>query len=262
MCRLMGLQAGQAVPLYRFLIGGDNSFAFQSLEHPDGWGIAHHDGALPSVVKSVLPAITDELFEQLAFSVRAPTVLAHIRRATTGPVAQRNCHPFRRGQWLFAHNGQIANFDQVKDELLARVAPELRATLEGETDTEVCFLLFLTHLAKRVSLDERRPPSAALAHAFAGTLGDIREVTERPGTPVPSPLTCLVTNGWLMMGVPHGKPLSVRSSEDAAQIAQVMFSSEAISTPSVVQERFPWRDLADDEYLTVDRELRIDSASL
>lgn len=262
MCRLMGLQAAQAVPLYRFLIGGDNSFAFQSLEHPDGWGIAHHDGVEPSLVKSVLPAITDELFEQLAFSVRAPTVLAHIRRATTGRVAQRNCHPFRRGQWLFAHNGQIANFDQVKDELLARIAPDLRATLEGETDTEVCFLLFLTHLARRVSLDERRPPSAELARAFAGALGDIREVADLPGTPVPSLFTCLVTNGWLMMGVPHGKPLSVRSSEDAAQIPQVMFSSEAISTPSIIQERFPWRDLADDEYLIVDRDLQIDSALL
>jgi glutamine amidotransferase len=250
------------VPLYRFLIGGDNSFAFQSLEHPDGWGIAHHDGVEPQLVKSVLPAITDEVFEQLAFSVKAPTVLAHIRRATTGRVAARNCHPFRRGQWVFAHNGQIANYDQVKGELLARVAPELRATLEGETDTEACFLLFLTHLGRRVSLDDRDTPPAELARAYAAALADIREIADLPGTAVPSLFTVLVTNGRLMMGVPHGKPLSVRSSEDTAQIPQVMFSSEAVSTPSIIQERFPWRDLRDDEYLIVDRDLRIESARL
>lgn len=261
MCRLMALQAAEPVPLYRFLIGGDNAFAVQSLEHPDGWGIAYHDGAQPAVVKSVLPAISDELFEELAFSVRTPTVLAHIRRATSGGVAQRNCHPFRRGPWVFAHNGKIIDFEQVKSALLARIAPDLRATLEGETDTEVFFLLFLTHLQARVRLDDPRPPVKDVARAYALAVADIREIADRPGAEASS-LTCILTNGWLMMGVPHGKPLSVRCSISTDEIRQVMFSSEAISTPRILREQFPWRALQDDEYLVVDRSLAIDAASL
>ena len=262
MCRLMALKASEPVPMYRFLIGGDNAFAVQSLEHPDGWGIAYHEGDEPSLVKSVLPAITDELFEELAFSVKATTVLAHVRRATAGVVARRNCHPFRRGPWVFAHNGQIIGYDQVKDALIARIGPALRASLEGETDTEVFFLLFLTHLDALASLDDREPPTAALATAMSRTIAEIRAVADHAGAVEASSLTCIATTGALMMATSSGKPLSVRRSAVDGLTHQVMFSSEAISTPRLLRERFPWRELVADEYVVVDRELAITAGAL
>ena len=266
MCRLMALKSTEPVPMYRFLIGGDNAFAVQSLEHPDGWGIAYHEGDETSLVKSVLPAITDELFEEVAFSVKATTVLAHVRRATAGVVARRNCHPFRRGPWAFAHNGKITGFDQVKDALKARIDPALRASLEGETDTEVFFLLFLTHLESLASLDDRQPPTSALAKAMSRTLAEVRAVADQPsagGAPVEaSSLTCIATTGAVMLATSNGKPLSVRRSVADGTTRQVMLSSEAISTPGLIRERFPWRELVTGEYLVVDRELAMASGSL
>jgi len=262
----MALKATEPVPMYRFLIGGDNAFAVQSLEHPDGWGIAYHEGDEPSLVKSVLPAITDELFEEVAFSVKASTVLAHVRRATAGVVARRNCHPFRRGPWVFAHNGKIAGWDQIKDALIARVGPALRTTLEGETDTEVFFLLFLTHLGSQASLDDRHPPPAVVANAMSRAVAEVRAVADQAGAggapAEASLLTCIASSGAMLMAVSSGKPLSVRRSSGEGTSRQVMFSSEAVSTPGLMRERFPWRELMTDEYVVVDRDLAITSGSL
>ena len=36
--------------------------------------------------------------------------MAHVRAAIGSPVQQTNCHPFRHGNWLFVHNGFIAEF--------------------------------------------------------------------------------------------------------------------------------------------------------
>lgn len=267
MCRLMALRAAHPVPLYRFLIGGDNSFAVQSLEHPDGWGIAYHQGGEPSLVKSVLPAITDELFEEVAFAVTTRSVLAHVRRATAGVIAHRNCHPFRMGPWVFAHNGAITDYDRVKDELVGLLSPAHRSSLEGETDAEVFFRLFLTHLEALADLGDPTPRTAALAAALGRTLSAIRRVADpAPGAGTsagePSSLTCIASTGAVTVGVASGRRLSVRQSEDAQGSRQVMFSSEAISTPRIIMERFPWRELVHDEYLVIGPELSIESGPL
>jgi glutamine amidotransferase len=254
MCRLVGLRAARPVPLYRHLVAGDNSFAVQSLEHPDGWGLAYFAGDEPTVVKSVLPAICDELFETTALEAASATVLAHVRRATVGRVARHNCHPFRVGRWVFAHNGDVRGFDGARAGLVERIAPALRQPLEGQTDSEVFFRLFLTGLLARDALDDRRPSDDALRGALGDAVATIHAAAAVDG---PTWLTCLATNGDVMVGLCGGKPLAVRAELDGDPL--VAFSSEAIGGPSGCDG---WRPLEHDELVVVGPDLALTHARL
>ena len=67
---------------------------------------------------------------------------------------QTNCHPFRHGRWLWMHNGSIAQFNDVKRELMLAVDPSLYADVEGSTDSEAFFFL----RSRSVSRTIRRAP--------------------------------------------------------------------------------------------------------
>ena len=104
------------------------------------------------VERGLLPAHADEAFVEAARAARSRVVIAHVRDASVGPVTEANTHPFVHDQWIFAHNGTVARFKdvaRVRAELEAEIDPELRRALRGETDSERCFLIFLTRLAAR-----------------------------------------------------------------------------------------------------------------
>jgi glutamine amidotransferase len=70
--------------------------------------------------------------------------LAHVRAGTGTPVQQTNCHPFRYGNWLFVHNGYVADYQTLRRDLLFAVRPDLFSNIAGSTDSEVLFHLALT----------------------------------------------------------------------------------------------------------------------
>jgi predicted glutamine amidotransferase len=109
-----------------------------------GWYADDRADPIPAVFRSVSPAWSDRNLRELASHVRSPVFFAHIRASTGTAVQQTNCHPFRHGRWLWMHNGSIAQFLQVKRDLILEVDPALYAGIEGSTDSELMFYLALT----------------------------------------------------------------------------------------------------------------------
>jgi glutamine amidotransferase len=95
-----------------------------------------HDGAW-HVERSTETAHACERFARLPAAARL--VIAHVRQKTVGPRALVNTHPFRRGRFVFAHNGTV-------DVSTLRIAPEHLAAIEGETDSERLFAFLLTEI--------------------------------------------------------------------------------------------------------------------
>ena len=80
----------------------------------------------------------------------------------------------------------MAQWDAVRAEVERRIAPAWRRTLEGETDSERCFLLFLTHLERRAGdIEADDLPFEAVAFALAGTVAELRALAD-PGAKRPS----------------------------------------------------------------------------
>jgi predicted glutamine amidotransferase len=110
----------------------------------DGFGIAWYgDHPEPGRYRDILPAWSDCNLKSLARQIRSPLFLAHVRAATGGGTRRDNCHPFVHDNWSFMHNGQIANFDQLRRPMEAVLDDELFHARCGSTDSELLFLLAL-----------------------------------------------------------------------------------------------------------------------
>ena len=206
MCRMFGFRSVLQSHVHHSLTSADNALAVQSDAHPDGWGVAYYVSGSPHLIRSAGQARTDTIFRRVSGVVTSQTVLAHIRQATQGEIHPLNCHPFQFGRWVMAHNGDVPNFGEHRPTIIERIAPKLRPFLLGDTDSEVLFLLVLSHLSRTVDLDRKGTPIQAVVDAIRRAVDDVREIAD-PGAERASLLTVLLTDGDLMVAHQGGKDL-------------------------------------------------------
>jgi predicted glutamine amidotransferase len=218
MCRWMAY-TGSPLSIGDLLYVPENSLIVQSLHarlgveptNGDGFGVGWYgDGEIPGRYRSIEPAWNDRNLRELASQIRSRLVLAHVRASTGTPVQQTNCHPFRHGRWLWAHNGALAGFHNTKRELLLAVDPTLFPDIEGSTDSELFFYLALTF-----GLED--DPPAAVARA----VGLIEDVGRRHGEEFPVQMTVATTDGetlWAFRYSSEGRSRSLFHSTDIATL--------------------------------------------
>ncbi len=208
MCRWLAY-SGTPVLLEELLYKPAHSLIDQSLHsrlgvettNGDGFGVGWYgEAATPAVFKSVEPAWNDRNLKELAGHIRSGLVFAHIRASTGTPVQQTNCHPFRHGRWLWMHNGSIAQFHDVKRDLLLAVDPSLYPDLEGSTDSEAFFFLALT-----LGLED--DPPAAVERA----VGFIEKVGREHGIEHPIQMTVAASDGSRVWGFRYSTERKSRS---------------------------------------------------
>lgn len=204
MCRLFGFRSVIPSQVHRSLLSADNALGTQSSQHPDGWGVAFYVDGAPHVTRSPSTALNDQIFHRLSGVVASETVVAHVRKATKGSIGVLNCHPFQYGRWTLAHNGDIPRFTESRDALFQAIAPRLRRFVLGDTDSEVCFFIFLTELERMGPLTGD-PSFAAVAAALGVMATRVREASDDSANE--SLLTFLVTNGTTMAATHGGKDL-------------------------------------------------------
>lgn len=154
MCRWLAY-TGAPVEMAALITRPVNSLIHQSREsslgvealNGDGFGVGWYTDRMPepALFRSLQPAWADRNLEEISNAVESGLFIAHVRATTGTPVQQTNCHPFRHGRWLWAHNGLIRDFSHVKRDLVLAVDPELFPYIEGTTDSEVMFHLALTY---------------------------------------------------------------------------------------------------------------------
>jgi glutamine amidotransferase len=167
----------------------------------DGFGLGWYGtGEGPGVYRSVSPAWGDANLRELAAHVESPLFMTHVRAAIGSPIQETNCHPFRRGNWLFVHNGFIADFHLLRRDLMLAIDPELFANVQGSTDTEVVF-----HLALTFGLEEN--PIGALER----TVGLIEETGRRHGVTNAVQASFGVSDGESLWGVRYASGGDARS---------------------------------------------------
>ncbi len=153
MCQLLGMNCNAPTDV-TFSFRGFAQRGGHTDDHSDGWGIAFFEG--DSAVDGAghgkglrhfvdhLPACESPVAELIRrYPIKSRNVISHIRKATQGPVALENCHPFVRElwgrYWVFAHNGNLTDF-----------APRLHGCFRpvGTTDSERAFCWIMQELAK------------------------------------------------------------------------------------------------------------------
>jgi glutamine amidotransferase len=204
MCRLFGFRSVIPSQVHKSLLAAENALGVQSNRHPDGWGVAFYVDGAPHVTRSPMTALGDALFHRVSGVVASETVLAHVRKATQGQNSVLNCHPFQYGRWTGAHNGDIANFPEKREALIAEVSPKLRRYVLGDTDSEVVFFMFLSRLAEVGPLAGEHRMSDVIA-ALSKTVARVRELCDDERHT--ALLTLMVTDGTRLVATQGGRSL-------------------------------------------------------
>jgi glutamine amidotransferase len=273
MCRLYGFRSVIDSQVHQSLVAADNALAEQSERHPDGWGVAYYIDDAPHVTRSASTALHDTLFRRVSGVVSSQTVLAHVRKATQGAHTVVNCHPFQYGRWVFAHNGDIPEFERCREALEAEIAPRLRRFILGDTDSERVFFLFLSKLQRHGRLSSNFGVDV-VSEALRETVACVREIVDTPDAPKPALLTLMATNGVTMTAIEGGKELywttykkrcpdrgtcphfvgSCEAPTDSGFVNHLIMSSEPVSEDNV------WSKFSPGEVIGVDWRMRLHRA--
>ncbi|MBA2651583.1 MAG: class II glutamine amidotransferase [Tatlockia sp.] len=163
MCRFVAY-LGSEILLDDILVKPTNSIIMQSLHaretniptNGDGFGLGWYAPTIteePALFTSVSPAWNDRNLLNLTAIIKSPCFFAHVRAASLAGVTSYNCHPFVYGKWMLMHNGSISDFLSVKRHLRHLLDDDIYNWIQGETDSEHLFALFL-QLAKGKNLNK------------------------------------------------------------------------------------------------------------
>lgn len=276
MCRLFGFRSVIQSQVHRSLVAADNALGRQSAGHPDGWGVAYYVDGAPHVTRSPSHALSDALFHRVSGVVASETVLAHVRKATQGPLTVLNCHPFQYGRWVFGHNGDVPRFQLAwRRKLMDEVAPRLRRFVLGETDSEVIFFLFLTRLERHGPLHKPHVVEQVL-ESLETTMRDVRQICSPLEEGEETFLTCIVTDGTAMAAHQGGKELywsthktrcadrgtcpslspECEAPSETGFVNHLIFSSEPLQGENV------WNEMQPGETIGVDWRMRMECRQL
>ena len=212
MCRIFGFRSILLSHVHSSLVSAENALMGQSKRHPDGWGLAYYASDTPHIIKSTTSAETDELFKSISGVVTSQTVLAHIRKATHGKLSIINTHPFQYGRWTFAHNGNIKNFNEIKNEITKKHHSSISPYCLGDTDSEALFFLLLSYLKEKIDLNDSAPDIYQTMSQLEKALSDVTSLigtlnVKDAGIPSENYLTFVLTNGPLMIAMNGGMSL-------------------------------------------------------
>lgn len=177
----------------------DQSMSSHSAETPtngDGFGVGWYGAReRPGLYRSIRPAWNDFNLRDLAGQIEARLILAHVRATSQATVQETNCHPFRHGNWLFVHNGEIFEIEKFRKRLVERISDDLFPEVQGTTDSEVMF-----HLALTFGLEQDPPGALARMAGFVEQTGRRHGVDE---------------SLWMTLGLTDGRTLyAVRYASD------------------------------------------------
>lgn len=166
---------------------GDHSLSAQAMSsnkaklgvHGDGGGLGWYSRSPePGLYRNPGPAWSDPNLRELTRHIESHIFFAHVRASTGAPNLFVNCHPFRCGEWLFMHNGQVGGFPALRRKLHELLSHESYNSLEGGTDSELLFQLMITNglktdpvraLRSTVQQVEKLRVSHEISEAFRAT---------------------------------------------------------------------------------------------
>ena len=202
MCRFL-IYKGQNVFMSDLLTRADQSLIMQShhareREEPlngDGFGVGWYVpevDPIPCVFTSTSPAWSSRNLHRLADKISSGCFFAHVRAASAGTfVSEANCHPFQYQQFLWMHNGGIAEFGKIKRQLREMLSDETYNLIQGTTDSEHVFALLIENLLPR--LPDYTPSD--LCNALAETIETIQTLCRKSDISDPCRLNFGLTDG-------------------------------------------------------------------
>lgn len=279
MCRLL-VYKGRGILMSDLITRPDQSLIRQSYQarerkeplNGDGFGIGWFEPDVdpePCVFTSVTPAWSNRNLHRLAEKIRSSCFFAHVRAATLGSlVSEMNCHPFQYRRFLWMHNGSIADFGKIKRRLRESLGDEAYDLIQGTTDSEHAFAVFIDRLGER--RDEYGGDQ--LCQAMRETIRQLEAWREQAGAAGASFYNFVVTDGRNIIATrysssPDREPASLYISRgerfEGGEGGYHMVSAEddphtvIIASEPLTEDRASWERIPPNHMVMVTPELQI-----
>jgi glucosamine--fructose-6-phosphate aminotransferase (isomerizing) len=152
--------------------------------------------------------------------IKGTTGIGHTRWATHGAPNENNAHPIATEKVAVVHNGIIENFQELRDELIAR-----GRNFTTETDTEAVAQLLTDYLEEGLS------PQAAMAKAMPRLHGAFALAVMFAGRPD------------LLIGARRGTPLAVGYGDDEMYLASDALAMAPLTNRIAYPEDGDWVEI-------------------
>ena len=279
MCRFL-CYIGPEILLSDLLYSSKNSLILQSYKskerkeplNGDGFGVGWYTpqiGTTPCVFRSLTPAWNNQNLQQLSEHVKSSCFFAHVRAASPGMrVCADNCHPFQCGPYLWMHNGTIEGFWQIRRRLRASLPDHLYNAIEGTTDSEHAFAVFLNLLGDI----DREHSAGELGQTLVKTVAHLERWTAKTKNPAPSYYNFAVADGRSVAAIRYVsdqrlEPASLyfaagRKYECADGVCQLVDCNPRERSVVIASERLSednghWIRVAPNHLLTVTKDLEV-----
>lgn len=279
MCRFVGY-LGSEILLADLISRPANSLIRQSYKskerseplNGDGFGVGWYAPEVSDeacVFSSITPAWSNRNLLNLSTHIRSTCFFAHIRSASPGmAVSEINCHPFRRGRYMWMHNGTIEGFELLKRRLRRSLPDQLYHAVEGTTDSEHAFAVFLNLLGQ----ETEKACVGDLADGLVRTIGQLQEWAGDTGIDRPSIYNFAVTDGRNLATVryvsdPQIEPISLyfskrgkyRHCDGKTEIVDCPDNESGITIASerLTDDRESWTRVAPNHVVLINGELDI-----
>lgn len=279
MCRFL-CYIGPEILLSDLLYSSQNSLILQSYRskerkeplNGDGFGVGWYTpeiDATPCVFRSLTPAWNNQNLQRLSEHVKSSCFFAHVRAASPGMrVGEDNCHPFQCGRYLWMHNGTIEGFWQIRRRLRASLPDHLYNSIEGTTDSEHAFAVFLNLIGDI----DRKHSTSEIGQALVKTVAHLEAWTAETKSTAPSYYNFAVTDGQSVAAIryvsdPKVEPASLyyaagRKYECANGVCQLVDcdageQSVVIASERLSEDNSHWTRVAPNHLLTVTKDLQV-----
>ncbi|KAK6856127.1 Dug3p [Apiospora arundinis] len=197
MCRFLVYRGSDEILLSKLILDPTHSILKQSFDsrlrldtrrgqnNADGFGVGFYTdaklGACPCLFTSTVPAWNCTNLHRLASKTASRLIFAHVRATTEGSLSEDNCHPFTNGSLMWMHNGGLGGWKYIKRRLGEKLHDKWYLFVQGGTDSEWAFALFMDRL-ERLGVDPSSQPEngfgpAILRQALLQTIEIINELT-------------------------------------------------------------------------------------
>ncbi len=280
MCRVLSY-LGKRLLLEELLYKPDNSLVTQSYNPKFmthmlnlagfgfmAWDHQSVDPERPFQFRTQTLPFYDENLKNLSQKLMSDCMIAHVRGieySEKNIVSNQNVHPFHFDNTpiVFAHNGSLTGFNDIKIDLFHYMKPEYQQRIRGTTDSEAMYALFLS----RLHSDHESLTVPDLFTAVLEALDIMQTVRKRHGVKISSPLNFFISNGhyivasrfvfdyghfidissphslyhslWYTCGSEYGSLNGVYQMKSSSQMHSIIISSEPLTEDSTTWIEVP-----------------------
>ena len=280
MCRFL-VYKGRGMFMSDLLLKTEQSLVMQSHKakerkeplNGDGFGVGWYAPEIdptPSVFTCIQPAWNNRNLFRLSDKIRSTCFFAHVRAASKeAHVSEFNCHPFQYEQFLWMHNGKITNFPRIKRRMRESLHDDYYNFIQGTTDSEHAFAVFLNQLGKHIS----EYSINNLRDALIATIFQINDWQESAGSSEPSLLNFALTDGYNILvsryiSNPENEPptlyistgdrFEIRDNKYRMVAAKHHPNAVIIASEPLTAERSDWQPIAKNHLVMVSPDQHIE----